>query len=194
MAAAEQLAGADLASPGVEVSAILALGWPGGSARGRWAAEGTATLTVRVLEGDLMRECVGAVIIQDESILLGKRSADRTFYPNVWDVFGGHIESGESHQQALERELVEELGIVPTGCRYLETLSAPSPTEDNGIECHLYVVTEWNGRPANRQPQEHSEIKWFRFGEALHLELAVPEYARIINNIRPHATKVDVEI
>lgn len=130
-----------------------------------------------------MHECVGAVIIQHESVLLGRRSADRTFYPNVWDVFGGHIESGESHQQALERELAEELGIVPTGSRYLETLSVSSTTEDSHIECHLYVVTGWNGTPANRQPQEHSEIRWFMLREALHLELAAPEYCRIIEGL-----------
>jgi 8-oxo-dGTP diphosphatase len=137
-----------------------------------------------------MHKCVGAVIIQDESILLGKRAADRGLCPNVWDVFGGHIESGESHQQALERELVEELGIVPTGYRYLETVSAPSPTEGDRIECHLYLVTEWNGTPTNRQPQEHSEIGWFRFGEVSHLELAAPEYERIVQGISSMPEKV----
>jgi 8-oxo-dGTP diphosphatase len=131
-----------------------------------------------------MHECVGAVIVQHASILLGKRSAERDFYPNVWDVFGGHIEPGESHQQALERELLEELGISPTGSRYLESLIASGSTEDDRIECHLYVVTEWKGNPANRQPLEHSEIKWFPLGEALQLDLAAPEYRRIIAGLQ----------
>ncbi len=94
-----------------------------------------------------MRECVGAIVIQHEAVLLGKRSANRTVYPKVWDVFGGHVESGESRRQALERELAEELGIVLTDAHYLETLRIPGSTESDDIECHLYVVTEWRGTP-----------------------------------------------
>jgi 8-oxo-dGTP diphosphatase len=61
-----------------------------------------------------MRECVAALIVKNQKILLGQRSAERSFYPGVWDVFGGHVEPQESYQQALLRELHEELGIIPT--------------------------------------------------------------------------------
>ena len=138
-----------------------------------------------------MRDCVGAIIVRQESVLLGKRSANRTFYPKVWDVFGGHVESGESPRQAVERELTEELGIVLTNAHYLETLRIPISTEGDHIECHLYVVTEWRGTPANQQPQEHSEIKWFRLNETSHLELAAPEYVRIMENAWQHARKTN---
>jgi 8-oxo-dGTP diphosphatase len=139
-----------------------------------------------------MRECVGAIIIQQQSVLLGKRSANRTFYPRVWDVFGGLVESGESPRQALERELAEELGIILTGAHYLETLRIPSSTGGDPMECHLYLVTEWRGSPANQQPQEHSEIKWFRLNETPHLELAAPEYVRIMENAWQHARRTNV--
>ena len=127
-----------------------------------------------------MHECVGAFLTQNASVLLGKRSIQRTFYPNVWDVFGGHVEAGESHEQALERELMEELGIALKSSRYLETLVTSTSREGNQIECRLYVVTDWSGTPENRQPEEHSEIQWFLFEDALSLDLAAPEYARII--------------
>jgi 8-oxo-dGTP diphosphatase len=130
-----------------------------------------------------MHECVGAFIVQQESVLLGKRSADRSSYPNVWDVFGGHIESGECRHQALARELFEELGILPTRSHYLETVSVLDSTHDAGTTCHFYLVTAWNGTPANRQPQEHSEIRWFQREEATQLELASPEYRRIIDRV-----------
>jgi mutator protein MutT len=129
-----------------------------------------------------MSECVGAIIIQQGSVLLGKRSANRKFYPNVWDVFGGHVESGESNRQALERELSEELGIVVADAHYIETLRIQS-LEGDHMECRLFAVTHWTGTPENQQPQEHSEIRWFRFEEAKRLDLAAPEYVRIIEDV-----------
>ena len=52
------------------------------------------------------------ILIRDLMILLAKRSANRTFYPNVWDLPGGHIEVGESPKTALVREFEEELGTL----------------------------------------------------------------------------------
>lgn len=57
---------------------------------------------------------VAAVTVLADRILLGKRTPNREFFPNVWDVFGGHIEPDEERDQTLIRELKEELGITPT--------------------------------------------------------------------------------
>jgi mutator protein MutT len=130
-----------------------------------------------------VQECVGAIIVRNgEWVLLGRRSADRESYPNVWDVFGGHVEPGESHRQCLERELREELGIAVTHAYYLDTARMPG-LEGDDTEYSLYVVTGWTGTPMNRQPQEHSEIRWFRIEETRHLELAAREYARLIEGV-----------
>jgi 8-oxo-dGTP diphosphatase len=120
----------------------------------------------------MSHEVVAALIIQSDMILLGRRSARRAFYPNVWDVFGGYVEPGEEPQQTLVRELEEELGITPTQWTFLETFHEPSEQ----LRLHLYLVTAWTGTPVNRQPEEHSAIDWFSVEQATQLPLAHPAY------------------
>ena len=124
----------------------------------------------------MSHEVVAALIIQSQRVLLGLRSATRAFYPDVWDMFGGHVEPGEGHEQTLVRELQEELGITPTRWTYLETLTQSLPEPSNQLTVHLYLVTAWKGTPFNRQPEEHSVIHWFSLAEAEQLKLADPIY------------------
>jgi 8-oxo-dGTP diphosphatase len=131
----------------------------------------------------MVHHLVGALIVHSDRILLGKRSASRTFYPNVWDVFGGHIEPGEEPSQTLVREVQEELGITPTRWTELETIAGSVPAYDNSpsddIVAYFYCVNAWLGTPFNRQPHEHSTIQWFSYAEAVQLDLADPAYPRL---------------
>src|SRR5919106_3093648 len=120
----------------------------------------------------MSHEVVAALIVQSQKILLGQRSPTRDYYPNVWDIFGGHVEPGEEQGQTLVRELEEELGIIPTQWTYLETFQEPSEQ----LTLHLYLVTAWTGTPFNRQPDEHSAIGWFSLEQASQLPLAHPAY------------------
>jgi mutator protein MutT len=120
----------------------------------------------------ISHEVVAALIIQSQKILLGKRSAKRDFYPDVWDLFGGHMEPGEQAHETLLRELGEELDITPTQWTYLSALRVPAQQ----LTVHLYLVTAWQGIPTNRQPEEHSEIGWFSLAEATQLHFADPSY------------------
>ena len=120
----------------------------------------------------MSHEVVAALIVWSGRILLGQRSSTREYYPNVWDMFGGHMEPGEDQEQTLVRELEEELGITPTKWVFIETIHEPS----DQLTFHLYLVTAWRGIPANRQPEEHSAIGWFSLAEARELPLADPIY------------------
>ena len=124
-----------------------------------------------------MRDCVAALIITPQHILLGLRAPERALYPSVWDVFGGHVEPGETHEQTLQRELEEELGIVPTAWRFLTAVDEPDAERYGQRRYHFYVVSAWRGAPANLQPEEHSEIAWHSFEQAQKLPLAYHEYA-----------------
>ncbi|MCI0555964.1 MAG: NUDIX hydrolase [Anaerolineae bacterium] len=134
---------------------------------------------------------VAALIIQSDRILLGQRSPGRAFYPNVWDVFGGHIEPGEQPEQTLIREIQEELGITPTQWMELETISESVPEHDDipsDLIVHLYCITAWSGTPVNKQSHEHSTIEWFSYAEAVKLDLAHPAYPRLFAQCRQPIT------
>jgi 8-oxo-dGTP diphosphatase len=131
----------------------------------------------------MLHHLVAALIVQGGRILLGQRSPTRQFYPNVWDVFGGHIEAGEEPEQTLVREVQEELNIVPTQWTDLEIIRESIPERDDmpshDLIVYLYCVTGWSGTPVNRQPEEHSVIQWFSYTEAVKLDLAHPAYPRL---------------
>lgn len=136
------------------------------------------------------RVCVGAVLVRNQNrrrdgpplVLLGKREARRAFYPGVWDVLGGHLEPGETAEQALIRELREEAGVTPTEWRPLGVFREALPSGDGSIVLHLYAVTSWSGVPRNRSPREHIEISWFAVEDACRLALAHPAYPEILRS------------
>ncbi|MFK4083437.1 GNAT family N-acetyltransferase [Kribbella sp. NPDC020789] len=56
-------------------------------------------------------DCVGALIRDAHGrVYVHRRSKDRRLLPGIWDVVGGHLEAGETPEQALAREVEEETG------------------------------------------------------------------------------------
>ena len=56
-------------------------------------------------------EVVGALIKDNRNrVYVHRRAVDRRLFPGIWDIVGGHVEPGESAQEALAREIGEETG------------------------------------------------------------------------------------
>jgi 8-oxo-dGTP diphosphatase len=133
---------------------------------------------------------VGAVLIRNGAILLGKRAPTRAFYPGVWDVFGGHVEPHESPEQALVRELQEEIAITPLAFAEVAfmdvavaTVEDAPPEPPQSYKYHLYQVTQWEGAPQNALVEEHSEIRWVPLEDVVRLNLASPAYLPIFRRL-----------
>jgi 8-oxo-dGTP pyrophosphatase MutT (NUDIX family) len=119
---------------------------------------------------------VVGLLRREGEVLLCHRLPGRTYYPNVWDLPGGHVDTDESLRDALVRELEEELGIrinPPAGPPWTTLRTAT-------IELHIFIVDQWEDEPHNLAPDEHDEIRWF-VPEALDgLALADSSYVTLL--------------
>ena len=58
-----------------------------------------------------MKDIVKAMLLRGTNVLLARRSSGRRNYPDRWSFPGGHVETGEALDDALMRELQEEIGF-----------------------------------------------------------------------------------
>jgi mutator protein MutT len=93
---------------------------------------------------------VGVLIREDGAALFGQRPADKP-YGGWWEFPGGKLEEGETVEQALKRELFEELDIdvhlsVPWVVRVFKYPHAH-------VRLHFQKVLRWSGEPQSKEKQ-----------------------------------------
>lgn len=68
-----------------------------------------------------------------------------------WEFPGGKLEDKETPEQALIRELQEEIDINVTQCTLLDTVTHDFP--DRHITLSFFLVTEWENEPYGKEGQ-----------------------------------------
>ena len=104
-------------------------------------------------DASLVRVVAGVLRLNGQ-ILLCHRRPDRTSWPDVWDLPGGHIDNGESIAEALVRELEEELGVQvepPAGSPWMMLRVGT-------VELNLYLIDRWLGEPRNVAADDDNQM------------------------------------
>ena len=116
---------------------------------------------------DPLRVAVG-VILNDARQILITRRAPGSHQGGLWEFPGGKVESGESLEQALSRELQEELGIVVG--RTSPLLQVEHDYGDKAVLLDVCVVWEFSG---HARGEEGQAMVWVVLADLVNYEFPV---------------------
>lgn len=111
-----------------------------------------------------------AIIIlydQDKKILLQHRAEDAKRLPGYWAFFGGGIEAGETPEQAVKRETLEELNYTLKNPRLI--MKQDFLSKDETTEKHVFV--EKFDQSKKITLGEGQNFGWFHLSEINNLKI-----------------------
>ncbi|WP_085992978.1 (deoxy)nucleoside triphosphate pyrophosphohydrolase [Oceanobacillus senegalensis] len=121
---------------------------------------------------------VGAIIIERGKILCAQRGPNKTL-PYMWEFPGGKIEKGETAEQALKREIKEEIKCkVDVREKFAYTIHE---YEFGIVHLITYICKLITGEP---ELTEHLQTKWLKKEELSSLDWApadIPTIEKLIN-------------
>jgi len=100
------------------------------------------------------------IIHQHPKVLLGMKK--RGFGVGRWNGFGGKIESGESIEEAIKREIQEEAGIVVSDLDKFGIVEFEFENGNDTIEVHIFKSENFSGEPTE---SEEMKPQWFYVDE-----------------------------
>jgi 8-oxo-dGTP diphosphatase len=133
--------------------------------------KGIIRLGVKLLFNKRVVPGVPAIIRNSKGeILLGKRDSNMVCYPDFWGLPGGLIEYSETIEEAIKRELKEELGVNSEIIKYgkpimnKSTKECPSQYLDTPVYCKIFEEP--------KPKDETSDVRWFKPKEIKDMKLA----------------------
>lgn len=104
------------------------------------------------------RAAVGLIIDNSGRLLFAKRSPSVKTFPDQWEFPGGALEGNENYEDALKRELYEELGV--TLDEKPQPLRTSRSRDDQGKEwlVRSFVCRHRGEQPYPREPEKCSQV------------------------------------
>jgi 8-oxo-dGTP diphosphatase len=111
--------------------------------------------------------CAGGLIVGDDGrIFFQRRSPHRKLFPNCWDIVGGHVEPGETVEEALRREVHEETGWQVS--LILGQVGEYAYRGDDGLdrlESDFLVRVDGDLTRPRLEAGKHTEFRWLTAAE-----------------------------
>jgi len=126
-------------------------------------------------------EVVAAIIKHDNKIFVTRRSYGE--FENMWEFPGGKMEMGETREEALIREIKEELELDIDISKYLTTIDYDYPTFH--LTMHCFICTISGGK---LQLNAHNDAKWTTLEELNQLNW-VPADILVIEKLKQISDK-----
>lgn len=132
-----------------------------------------------------MREVVKAVIYKDDKYLLQLRDDDPAIScPNTWSFFGGEVDEGEYFEEALKRELEEELFWHPDELFFLDKFA------NKKCNCNItYYIVNCEVTEGSLVLGEGQAMGWFSSEEISDLSNTPGGIKSIINKAIRHLNR-----
>ena len=132
------------------------------------------------MENDSVIISVGALINKNEKYLIARRA--NVSLAGYWEFPGGRVEKGESDEDALKRELKEELNISAKVNSFFSSNLHEFPN------CKvLRKIYNVDIKDINFELSVHDEIKWITLDEMKNYDFApaeIPNVEKLINSSR----------
>ncbi|SCX97367.1 (deoxy)nucleoside triphosphate pyrophosphohydrolase [Desulfoluna spongiiphila] len=113
---------------------------------------------------------VAAALIRKEDKILVARHRPGTRHAGRWEFPGGKVEAGETPEEAIVREIQEELGILTTVSAFFGESIAHTETSDIRL---LVFELAWDS--GDLAPTDHDRIDWVRPEDLLSYDLLEPD-------------------
>lgn len=137
----------------------------------------TGTASRRECHGNpaLIHRSVRVMVFHPDGdfMLLQKRAMSKDIFPGRWDcAVGGHLDSGETYEEAAVREMGEELGLPPgLPLKHLFDMKVRNELESENVREFSTV----SGGPFVIQRSELDEVRFFSFAELKRMRKNRPE-------------------
>lgn len=105
-------------------------------------------------------QVVAAVLYRENQILIAERNYGD--FKGKWEFPGGKVEPGETPEQALKREIQEELDAEITVGRYLMTREYDYPSFHLSMRCYYCTFVHPDG---HLHLNSHDGIRWIMVGD-----------------------------